>query len=114
MIRRLVILGALAGAGWYAYRRVVVGNATGPVTADGPAAPGDRPAAAGDITGRVTQSMSQAATAARQAATAAANKVRAAAPLGGGGATDRAQPESQLDGESMETRAAAIGALPTP
>ena len=111
MIRGLVILGALAGVGWYAYRKVMAGG-TGTITADGSAGTGDRSAAAGGIAERVTQSVSQAATAARQAATTAATKVRAASPIGGGAAADQAQPETEQDGSPREARAAAMAAMP--
>ena len=111
MMRGLVILGLLAGAGWYAYRRVM-GGGTGPVTAEGPAGAGDQSAAAGGLTERVTQSVRQAATTARQAATSAATKVRAAAPIGGGAAADQMQPETEQDGSPREARAAAMAAMP--
>ncbi len=107
MVRGLVILGALAGAGWYAYRKVV-GGGIGSTTAQGTAGTGDRSSTAGGITGRVTQSVSQAATAARQAATTAATKVRTAVPVGGGAAAD----QTEQDGSPREARAAALAAMP--
>lgn len=111
MIRGLVILGLLAGGGYYAYRKVM-GGGTGPVTADGHAGTGDQSAAAGGITERVSQSVSQAATAARQAATTAATKVRAVVPVGGGDPADHAQPATEQDGSPREARAAAMAAMP--
>lgn len=111
MMRGLIILGALAGVGWYAYRKVN-GGGSGPVTADEFAGTGDRPAAEGGIAERVTQSVNQAATAARQAATTAVTKARAAAPGGGGAAADRTPPEPELDGVPPEARAAAMAAMP--
>ena len=111
MMRGLVILGLLAGASYYAYRRVM-GGGTGPVPADGPAGAGDQSAATGGITERVTQSVRQAATTARQAATTAATKVRAAAPIGGGAAAGQAQPEMEQDGSPREARAAAMAGMP--
>ena len=111
MLRGLVTLGLLAGAGVYAYRKVS-GGGTGAVRADGPAGSGDPSTAAGGITERVTQAVGQAATAARQAATSVAGTVRAAAPSGGGAATDQAPPEMEQDGSPREARAAAMAAMP--
>ncbi len=111
MIRSVVILGLLAAAGWYAYRKVM-GGGTRPVTADGAAGTGDQSNDVSAITGRVTQSVSQAAVAVRQAATTAVSKARAAVPLGGGDVADRGQPETERDGAPPEARAAAMAAMP--
>jgi len=111
MLRGVIILGALAGAGWYAYRKVT-GGATGPVPADGPARTGDRSAAAGDLSERVTRAVSQAATTARQAATTAASKARAAVPGGGGATVDQPPSDREMDGAPPEARAAAMAAMP--
>lgn len=104
MLRGVIILGALAGAGWYAYRKVM-GSGTGLVPADGPIGTGDR-SAAGGIAERVRQSVSQ-------AATTTVNKVRGAAADGGQQApADHAPPATEADGTLPEVRAAAMAAMP--
>ena len=113
MFRGVVTLGLLAGAGWYAYRRLV-GRGSEPVATAGPPFSHDAPGTAGSVRERVTQSVSQAAAAARQAATGVASKARAAVP----GKRDEAidQPDAADDGEAeavpREARAAAMAAMP--
>ena len=110
MMRGLVILGLLAAAGYYAYRRLLGGEAA-PAMGSGPAGATDRSAGAGGIAERVTQSVGQAATVARQAASTAATKVRAAAPIGGA-TDDQAQADREREGSPREARAAAMAAMP--
>jgi hypothetical protein len=86
-MRGLVVLGILAGAGWYAYRKLM-GS--------------ERAAGAGhSITERVPPSV-------RQAVNAAASKVQAAT-TGYQGAPDRAPADV---GSSAEARAAAMAGAP--
>ena len=87
MVRGVLMLGLLAGAGWYAYRKLV-GSGSDRVTAEGAAVTGDGAEAGGRGRARVTQSVSQAAAAARQAATTVASKARAAVPGSRGEVTD--------------------------
>ncbi len=113
MVRGLVILGLLSGAGWYAYRKAVRGG-VGQVTAGGSAGDESQPSQSGDVMGRVTQSVNQAATTARQMATAAATKARAAI-ADGGGAAGRAEPETaqaETGATPREARAAAMAGMP--
>ena len=106
MVRGFLLLGLLAGAGWYAYRRLV-GSGSDRVTAEGGAVAGDGAAAEGGVRARVSQSVSQAAAAARQAATKVAGTARAVA-------TGRRDEPSDLptDAEPPEVRAAVMAGMP--
>ena len=104
-MRGLLILGLLAGAGWYAYRKLM-GSGSGPVTTEGTSLAGGDAEAGGGVSARLTQSVSQAAAAARQAATTVASKARAAVPSSRGEASD--QP---ADAEPPEVRAAAMATM---
>ena len=105
-MRGLLILGLLAGAGWYAYRKLL-GSGSDPVTAEAASFPGDGAEAGGSVSTRVTQSVSQAAAAARQAASTVASKARAAVPGNRGESSD--QP---ADAEPPEVRAAEMASMP--
>ena len=107
MFRRLVILSGLAGAGWYAYRKLTAAG-TGSARADGPAGPVDH-SAGGGLSERVTQ----AATAARQAATSAVSKARATAPKSGDAAADHAKTESSQPPPEVRAVADVVDAMPT-
>ena len=107
MVRGLLILGLLAGAGWYAYRKVVTSGSER-VPAEGAAVAGDGAATGGSVSARVTQSVSQAAAAARQTATSVASKARAAVPGRRGETTD----DLPADAEPPEVRAAVMAGMP--
>ena len=109
MVRGLLILGLLAGGGWYAYRKLV---GSGQVAADGASFSGQGSDAAGGVAARVTQSVSQAASVARQAATTVAEKARAAVPGSQGGAGEQTGTESgTADAMPREARAAAMATM---
>ena len=106
MVRGVLMLGLLAGAGWYAYRKLV-GSGSDRVTAEGATFTGDGAEAGGRGRARVPQSVSQAAAAARQAATTVASKARAAVPGRRGEVADLPP-----DAEPPEVRAAVMAGMP--
>ena len=105
-MRGLLKLALLAGAGWYAYRKLVA-NRSEPRAVEGDPFARDGSAGASDVGARVKQAASQAAEAARQAASTAASKARATMAGTRGEATDL-----PADAEPPEVRAAAMAAMP--
>ena len=109
MVRGLLILGMLAGAGWYAYQKLL---GSGQVSADGTSFADQGADAAGGVGAKVSQSVSQAAAAARQAATTVAEKARAAVPSNQGGPGEQTGAESGgADAMPREARAAAMATM---
>ena len=105
-MRGLLKLALLAGAGWYAYRKLV-GNRSESLAAEGEPFARDGSAGAGDVGARVRHAARQAAETARQAASAAASTARATMASTRGEATDL-----PADAEPPEVRAAAMAGMP--
>ena len=112
-MRGLLMLGLLAGAGWYAYRKLVR-SGSGPVAAEGPSFSQEAADGTGTARARVTQAASQAAAAVRQADTTHLSKDQAARPSKRDQATDQPEMESGLAGDAVppEARAAAMATMP--
>ena len=104
MVGGLVKLALLAGAGWYAYRKLAGGGSS--ATERDPFAQGGS-AEAGGVGARVRESVSQAASAARRAAETVAGKAGTTVPGGRGADADRS-----AEAEPAEVRAAAMAGMP--
>jgi hypothetical protein len=105
MIRGLVKLALLAGAGWYAYRKLAGGRNESPATERDPFA-GGRSGEADGVGAQLRRSASEAAVVARRAATTMAGRVGAAVPGQRGEKADRPA------AEPPEVRAAAMAGMP--
>src|SRR5215216_2782328 len=113
-MRGVLVLAALAGVGWYAYRnlmgggsRNLMGGGSRSLAVEGDPFAEDGAAQTGDVQARVARVANRAAETARQATSTAVERARAAMPGSRGAATD----ETTV-AEPPEARAAAMAAMP--
>src|SRR5215207_2011737 len=106
MIRGLVKLGLLAGAGWYAYRKLAGGRNESLATGRDPFA-GGRAGEADGVGAQLRRSAREAADVARRAATTLAGRAGAAVPGQRGETTNR-----PAEAEPPEVRAAVMAGMP--
>jgi hypothetical protein len=107
MLRGLLKLGLLAGAGWYAYRKLGRQNRPGHGQTDDLFGTTDRSATSGDFGTRLTQLVNQAAEAIRQRTATSTDPWREAGP-----GAQHMNDASSSQRAPREAQAAAMAAMP--
>jgi hypothetical protein len=107
MLRGLLKLGLLAGAGWYAYRKLGRKDRSGHGQMEDRFGTTDRPATSGDLTTRLTRLVNQAAEAVRQRTATSADSWRSS-----GAGFQHMNDASSSERVPREAQAAKLAAMP--